>query len=494
MMSVQIFILATFTVVSGAIVGHAGSDASGTGTRQPNADETHTDVVSMDVAEDIRARQERRRAIREIKERQMEAVRAEADARAQLAMEAARNATLAADRARHKRHEEMRKDGELPVVPASTVVHLVRIPHPKNQTVHRHQNHNTFNQTGTPIKNTSASTIASTPQLAKALASKNITHTSAAANASRLNATKTAEKHKEVIAAKANNISQKAAQAASKGVTAAFHSARMAAEKLRKNHLAKRESIERKRSTESDGDSEEKIHAEKIKKAVIEVEGDDLANALKGVFSFPAKVKTTSTTTTTTTTTSTTTTTTAETTTALATVTTTTTAQAANETMDVVAKNFSNASMNVVAQNVSNANANMDVVAKDVRSVVNSSVVMFSAAVEAPKDTSDAELDKINAEIKKDQEDKKKAIDKDDLETALVLKKELEELTKKRNALEPHNTSSTPNRTTELAFFFGKAPDVTAQQPAINKSSAVALHSPLRAAKIAASKLRGTHE
>jgi len=484
MMSVQIFILATFTVVSGAIVGHAGSDASGTGTRQPNADETHTDVVSMDVAEDIRARQERRRAIREIKERQMEAVRAEADARAQHNMEAARNATLAADRARHKRHEEMRKDGELPVVPASTVVHLVRIPHPKNQTVHRHQNHNTFNQTGTP---TSASTIASTPQLAKALASKNITHTSAAANASRLNATKTAEKHKEVIAAKANNMSQKAAQAASKGVTAAFHSARMAAEKLRKNHLAKRESIERKRSTESDGDSEEKIHAEKIKKAVIEVEGDDLANALKGVFSFPAKVKTTSTTTTTTTTTSTTTstttTTTAETTTALATVTTTTTAQAANETMDVVAKNFSNASMNVVALNVSNANANMDVVAKDVSAAVNSSVAMFSA-----------ELDKIEAEIKKDREDKKKAIDKDDLETALVLKKELEELTNKRNALEPHNTSSTPNRTTELAFFFGKAPDGTAQQPAINKSSAVALHSPLRAAKIAASKLRGTHE
>jgi len=480
MMSVQIFILATFTVVSGAIVGHAGSDASGTGTRQPNADETHTDVVSMDVAEDIRARQERRRAIREIKERQMEAVRAEADARAQHNMEAARNATLAADRARHKRHEEMRKDGELPVVPGSTVVHLVRIPHPKNQTVHRHQNPSNFNQTGTP---TSASKVASTPQLAKALASKNITHTSAAANASRLNATKTAEKHKEVIAAKANNMSQKAAQAASKGVTAAFHSARMAAEKLRKNHLAKRESIERKRSTESDGDSEEKIHAEKIKKAVIEVEGDDLANALKGVFSFPAKVKTTSTTTTTTITTSTTTTTTAETTTALATVTTTTTAQAANGTMDVVAKNFSNASMNVVAQNVSNANANMDVVAKDVSAAVNSSVAMFSA-----------ELDKIEAEIKKDREDKKKAIDKDDLETALVLKKELEELTKKQNALEPHNTSSTANRTTELAFFFGKAPDGTAQQPAINKSSAVALHSPLRAAKIAASKLRGTHE
>lgn len=136
----------------------------------------------------------------------------------------------------------------------------------------------------------------------------------------------------------------------------------------------------------------------------------------------------------------------------------------------------------------------MDVVAKDVSAAVNSSVVMFSAGVEAPKDTGDAELDTINAEIKKDQEDKKKAIDKDDLETALVLKKELEELTKKRNALEPHNTSSTANRTKELAFFFGKAPDGSAQQPAINKSSAVALKSPLRAAKIAASKLRGTHE
>lgn len=461
MMSFQILILATFAVFSEASVDHAGSDASATRQHQPNADETQTDVVSADVAEDIRARQAKRRAQREIKDRQMEAVREEADARAKQAMEAARNATLAADRARHKQHEEMRKAGEAPVVPASTVVHLVRVPHKKNATVHRHKNHSAFNHSENAVNASALPT-----KMAKALASKNVTHTTAAANASRRNATKRAEKHKQTITAKALNMSGAATQAASKGVTSAFHAARMAAEKLRKNHLAKRASIERRKSTESDT---EESHSEKIKKAVIEVEGDELAEALRGVLSFPAKVATTKTTTAVTTTTTSTTTTTVTTTTTTVAITTTTPTMAAQQT---------NVSTNVTTElSTTNESTKM-----------NSSVPESSTAGEAPTVTKEDELAKIDAEITKDQEEKKKAVESDDLETALALKKDLAGLMKKRSALEGNGTTSLSNS--------------TKQQPAGNKTSeglvqsvqAETLKSPLKAAKVAASKLRGSHE
>merc|ERR1719217_1290783 len=111
------------------------------------------------------------------------------------------------------------------------------------------------------------------------------------------------------MSAKAGGISDASRAAASKGVTAAFHSARMAAEKLRKNHLAKRATIAKEKKSTSEESFEDK-QKEKIKKNVIEVEGDELAEALKSVLSFPAKVPATTTTTTTTATTTTTTTTT----------------------------------------------------------------------------------------------------------------------------------------------------------------------------------------
>merc|ERR1719217_1414867 len=112
------------------------------------------------------------------------------------------------------------------------------------------------------------------------------------------------------MSAKAGGISDASRAAASKGVSAAFHSARLAAEKLRKNHLAKRANIAKEKKSTSEEESFEDKQKEKIKKNVIEVDGDELAEALKSVLSFPAKVPATTTTTTTTATTTTTTTTT----------------------------------------------------------------------------------------------------------------------------------------------------------------------------------------
>merc|ERR1712118_55674 len=101
------------------------------------------------------------------------------------------------------------------------------------------------------------------PPLNKALASKNITHTVAHANASRLNVTKAVERHKDQMSAKAGGISDATKAAASKGVTAAFHSARIAAEKLRKNHLAKRASIAKEKKSTSEEESFEDKQKEK---------------------------------------------------------------------------------------------------------------------------------------------------------------------------------------------------------------------------------------
>merc|ERR1719235_2750054 len=129
-------------------------------------------------------------------------------------MEAGRNATLAADRARHEYHEQLRKLGEPPIVPSSTVVHLVRVPHKKEHKNHTRKNHTNqthmalptnqtqvpMNETEVPMNNSEA--IVKSPSMSKALASKNITHTTAHANASRLNVTKAVARHKDTMAEK----------------------------------------------------------------------------------------------------------------------------------------------------------------------------------------------------------------------------------------------------------------------------------------------------
>lgn len=286
----------------------------------------------------------------------------------------------------------------------------------------------------------------------KALASKNITHTIEHANASRLNVTKAVERHKDQMSAKAGGISDASRAAAPKGVTAAFHSARIAAEKLRKNHLAKRANIAKEKKSTSE-ESFEDQQKEKIKKNVIEVEGDELAEALKGVLSFPAKVPVATTTTTT-----------KATTTVTSTVTVATTTVATSTTL---------------APKVTSTHVSTEVLAKNISQGTNSTADVNS------KDAKEAELKEIEAEIQKDQAEKKEAIEKDDLETALAKKKELAELEKKEAALEAQAPVS---NSTTLHLFHIAANKTT-------KSHAKqALKSPLNAARIAASKLRGSRD
>lgn len=449
MMSFQILTLIALAVISEASLNQAGSDAFATRNIQPNSDETQKDVVSEDVAEDIKQRQARRRAMREMKEQKLQAVRDEADARAKQAMEASRNATLAPDRARHQYHEQMRQAAEPKVVPSSAVVHLVRIPYKKNHTMHPHKNHTNQTQVAT---NKSGAVAQKPPLNNKALASKNITHTIEHANASRLNVTKAVERHKDQMSAKAGGISDASKAAASKGVTAAFHSARIAAEKLRKNHLAKRANIAKEKKSTSE-ESFEDQQKEKIKKNVIEVEGDELAEALKGVLSFPAKVPVATTTTTT-----------------KATTTVTSTVTVATTTV---------ATLTTLAPKVTSTNVSTEVLAKNISQGTHSTADVNS------KDAKEAELKEIEAEIQKDQVEKKEAIEKDDLETALAKKKELAELEKKEAALEAQAPVS---NSTTLHLFHIAANKTT-------KSHAEqALKSPLNAARIAASKLRGSRD
>jgi len=442
MMSFHVLVFATSMLFSEAAFYQAGSDASAARNTQPSSDEIQTEVVSSDVAEDIRERQQRRRAIREMQEQKLQAVREEADARAKQAMEASRNATLASDRARNQYHAQMKQAAQPPVVPSSTVVHLVHVPHKRNHTNHTSRKNHT-NQTQVLVNKTEA--VVQKPSLDKALTSKNVTHTVAHANASRLNVTKAVAKHKDQMTEKASGISNATKAAASKGVSAAFHSARLAAEKLRKNHLAKRANIAKEKKSTSEEESFEDKQKEKIKKNVIEVEGDELAEALKSVLSFPAKVPVTTTTTTTTTATTTTVTTT------LSTAVTTTLASTVNST---------NVTTDVAIQNTTEGTNN--------------------TADVASKDTKDSELVKIEAEIEQDKAEKQKAIEKDDLETALSLKKELGKLEAKLERIRAH------------------AADPASQEAAVNKtaksSAEQALKSPLKAARKAASKLRGSHE
>jgi hypothetical protein len=452
-MSFQVLVFLTFALGSQAAFHHAGSDASAARNTQPNSDETETNVVSADVADDIKQRQMRRRALRAAKESKLQAVRDEADARALQAMEAARNATLAADRAAHKYHEQMHPT-EPPPVPSVTVVHLVHVPHKRNHTNHTSHKNRT-NQTMVPMNSSDAvvptnrsDAVVQKPPLSKALASKNVSHTIAHANASRMNVTKAVARHKNKMTEKASDISNATRAAASKGVTSAFHAARLAAEKLRKNHLAKRATIAKERKDTSDEDTFEERQKEKIKKNVIEAEGDELAEALKGVLSFPAQVPATTTTTTTTTTTVTTTTV----TTTTSTVATTTSSTVATTTSSTNVTS-TNASAVVAVQNITKGNA-------------------FTAN-EAGKDATEAELMKTEADIEKAKAEKQKAIEKDDLETALALKKELASLEKKRDALEAHAAVPAPNSTASI-------------EAAVNKTG--------KSEEEAASKLRGSHD